>query len=281
MSALPTTTASPYSLTMLGRFRLARGIKPIELPDAIKRVIALLALADGPVERSAVAGRLWPDFSEVRARSNLRTALWRCPEASDVIISTRHHLALSSEVEVDLTHMLDQLAEASRHPEQEPPEECLDALSHDLLAGWDADWLDVVRERTRQRTFRLLDRLVEGRIDEGDPFGAIDLALRFIPLDPFREPTHAGLLRAYIAAGNRSAAVRHYSSFAERLMRELGLAPSEELTAIVRDLLGVPHPPGPRHRGGVGDVRVTHVRRERDEAADAMAARVARGFGER
>ena len=52
-------------------------------------------------------------------------------------------------------------------------------------------------------------------------------------------------------------------------------------TAIVRDLLGVPHPPGPRHRGGVGDVRVTHVRRERDEAADAMAARVARGFGER
>ena len=239
MSAL-TTTIPPYSLTLLGRFRLVRDDRPIELPDAVERVVALLAMADGPLERSAVAGRLWPEVGEMRARSNLRTALWRSPEAQDAIVSTRHQLALSPDVEVDLVHMLDRLAEASRHPEVEPPEDCLEALSRDLLPGWDADWLDVVRERTRQRTFQVLDRLIDGRIEEGDSFGAIDLALRFTPLDPFRERTHASLLRAYVAAGNPAAAVRHYASFARSLAGELGLAPSEELVSIVSELLGVP-----------------------------------------
>lgn len=239
MSALTTVTPL-YSLTLLGRFRLARDHRPIELPDAVERVLVLLALADGPLERSLVAGRLWPDVGEMRARSNLRTALWRSPEAQDVIVATRHRLALSPEVEVDLVRMLDRLAEASRHPKDEPPEDCLDALSRDLLPGWDAAWLDVVRERTRQRTFQVLDRLIDGRIEEGDAFGAIDLSLRFIPLDPFRERTHASLLRAYVAAGNPAAAVRHYSVFARTLGGELGLAPSEELASIVTELLGTP-----------------------------------------
>ena len=42
-----------------------------------RRVMAILALRDGPLLRVFVAGALWPDTVDERAAASLRSALWR------------------------------------------------------------------------------------------------------------------------------------------------------------------------------------------------------------
>ena len=53
--------------------------RPAALPLTSQRVLALLALHDRPLQRTYVAGMLWPDYPEHRSVANLRTALARLP----------------------------------------------------------------------------------------------------------------------------------------------------------------------------------------------------------
>ena len=57
-----------------------------------------------------------------------------------------------------------------------------------------------------------------------------------IKVDPLRESGHAALIRAHLAYGNRSQALRTNATYRETLQNELGIDPSPEFTDLIRDL---------------------------------------------
>jgi DNA-binding SARP family transcriptional activator len=52
-----------------------------------------------------------------------------------------------------------------------------------------------------------------------------------------RESAQRAVVRIHLSNGNFHEAIRTYRAFARRLVRELGIRPSEQMDALVRPLL--------------------------------------------
>jgi DNA-binding SARP family transcriptional activator len=63
--------------------------------------------------------------------------------------------------------------------------------------------------------------------------------------EPLRESPYRLLIETHIAEGNYSEAVQTYQSYRTLLDRELGVAPSPAIRALIRDLFG-PRPAAAR-----------------------------------
>ncbi|WP_250033700.1 hypothetical protein [Paractinoplanes maris] len=116
----------------------------IEVPEGSKRLLVIVALHRGRIERRCAAGALWPIGDDLRASGNLRSALWRLKAAGiDLLAADKWSLKLRDDVAVDV-HLLNDWA--TRLIRDIPTVEDLailpsapDAL--DLLPGWYDDWV--------------------------------------------------------------------------------------------------------------------------------------------
>ncbi len=68
--------------------------------------------------------------------------------------------------------------------------------------------------------------------------GAERSARALIRAAPFRETGYLYLMRALVASGNTAEALRTYDNLRRLLTEELGTAPSTEVQALHRKLLG-------------------------------------------
>jgi DNA-binding SARP family transcriptional activator len=233
------TGGSAFVLRVQGGFRLSDGTGDVALAPSARRLVAYLALQDGPAPRRQAARALWPDTDEERAAAALRTAIWRTQTGGlELIETSRTHLRLAPGVAVDLwrtialaTRVLDPSAELSDGEVQAAA-----FRGGDLLEDWDEPW--IIRERDRVRDLRLhaLEALGErllGRRRHGE---AIEAAHAAIHADPLRESAHRLLVRAQLTAGNQVAALRAYAGWRDVAKRELGCEPSAEMRALVRGL---------------------------------------------
>ncbi|GIH03487.1 hypothetical protein Rhe02_15540 [Rhizocola hellebori] len=97
----------------------------------------------------------------------------------------------------------------------------------------DEDWLCNEAEWFRQLRLHALESLSE-RLTHAGWFGAaVDVAMRAVRVDPFRESAHQTLIQAYLAEGNQLAAQRQYQSYRDILHREMGLQPTDRLTQLL------------------------------------------------
>lgn len=69
-----------------------------------------------------------------------------------------------------------------------------------------------------------------------EPPLAAQLSREVVELEPFRETGWQRLIRALAGGGNRAEALRAYAACKKLLAGELGVAPSPETEAIVREL---------------------------------------------
>jgi len=187
-------------VALLGRFAVSCESRPVDLQASASRLLAYLTLSFGRmVPRSRVAGALWPDLSESRARANLSTVTWRLQTAllthgrSDTVLGRKSDSlgldASTCDVDVEIfkresigpgvhLHTLDGLARAAR---------AVDLYRGDLLEDWDEDWCLLEREQLRHRYTCTLRGLSEGF----ERLHRYDLALRFArkaaEVDPMSE----------------------------------------------------------------------------------------------
>ncbi len=226
---------SDWLVRLLGGFEIESYKGVVDVPLAAQRVVAFLALNRRVARRSSLGALIWPDLDDVRARANLRSALWRLGQVSSLVVATSATVRLADDVVVDLDGIdrtITNLQSGQGNGSLEPA-----ALDLELLPGWDEPWVAFERERLRQRQLHLLDTMIAARLEEGRYGDSIDAAMRALRLDPYRESTHAALLRAHVAGGNRIAALTHFKQFATTMRSELGLSPSVELNKLVRELL--------------------------------------------
>ena len=85
------------------------------------------------------------------------------------------------------------------------------------------DTLD--RERFRQIRLHLLETLCEELLEAGRYAQAIEAGYAAVCGEPLRESAYRALIRAHLAEGNTSEAIRQYERFRELLKRELDLEP--------------------------------------------------------
>jgi DNA-binding SARP family transcriptional activator len=228
--------ALPLRLTLLGGFTLLSETEEISLPMSAQRLVALLALRDRPLSRTYLAGVLWPEYPAQRALADLRTALWRANHSiTSVVVAAGMRLQLRTEIHVDVRTLM---AFGSGTHASSP--ECTGSisgmswfeLSLDLLPDWYDDWLVDDRERVRQLRLHALESLADGLSVQGRHAEAIQAALAAVGLEPLRETAHAVLIRAHLAEGNRSEAVRQFARCRQILAAELGVEPSESLAGL-------------------------------------------------
>jgi DNA-binding SARP family transcriptional activator len=222
-------------VTLLGGFALFCGTRAPNPSLNSQRMIAYLALHDRPQSRSHVAGTLWPESTEERSHSSLRSALWRLNGTEPGLVrSIGAALVLNGSIEVDASRM----ASAARMVTRGPLDvgrlgESMELFTHDLLPEWDDEWVVIDRERLRQLRLHALESLAEQCVRAGRFGDAIEACQLAVGAEALRESAHRTLIRAYLAEGNRASAVRHFELYESLLRAELGLEPSAE----VRDLV--------------------------------------------
>src|SRR5215210_5226722 len=227
-------------------------------------LLAYLAVTRRRHARDALAGLLWPEYNQTRARAALRRTLSSLgvARAAGWLVADRESVDLArDEIWVDVDRFRELLAECRTHghAEGEVCAECLRPLSEavalyrdDFLAGFALrdsaafdDWQFFQSEELRRELAGALERLSFGRGARQEWEQAITHARRWMALDPLHEPAHRWLMQLYAWAGQRSAALRQYRECVRVLEGELGVSPLEETTRIYEAIKENSLPPPP------------------------------------
>lgn len=223
------------ALRLLGGFELRATGRSRLVPPSSQRLLAYLALNEGPLLRCHVAGTLWPDADEVRANASLRSALWRLRRVSStVVVAPGDKLSVSADVSVDVRELIP-LAHRAIGRSVIGDRETIRTLLRmgELLPGWFEDWVLIDRERLRQLRLHALESVCTQLIGAGSFSSAVEIGLAAVAVEPLRESAHVALARAFLAEGNRSEAILDFRRFRELLEGELGIGPSASFARLV------------------------------------------------
>jgi DNA-binding SARP family transcriptional activator len=260
-----------YALSLVLRIRLFGAMtvdcdgEQLAAPSARRAwsLLAYLALAPGPHARSEIAARFWPDVLDSSARASLRSAVWSLRRTlgahADRLCVDRNSIGLDgSELWVDAVAFRE-LLDAGR--EREAVELC----AGELLAGFEDEWALIARDEHRQLLLDALERLAERRAASGDMEGALECSRRAVAVDPLSEDAHRALIARLAATGDLARALIVYSALAERLRRELSVAPSPATRELVSRLRLESAEPTPRPKGVRGSSPLVGRERELEQ----------------
>src|ERR671910_2873019 len=252
------------TITLLGTPRIEHDGVPVEV-DTRKPIAlaAYLAVTGQSQPRDALAGLLWPDYSQSRARAALRRTLssFGKARAEGWLRADRESVGFDDAIWVDVARFHDLLAgcKAHGHPESEVCPDCLPSLTEavalyhdDFMAGFGLrdsvafdDWQFFQSESLRKELAGALERLARGRGAIGEWEAAIAHARRWLAMDTLHEPAHRLLMALYAWSDQRAAALRQYRECVRVLDQELGVTPLEETTQLYRAIQENDLPPRP------------------------------------
>jgi DNA-binding SARP family transcriptional activator len=232
-------TAPLISVRLLAGFELLVDDRGVPIPPNSQRLLAYLALHNGPVTRNTLAAALWPDIPGRRAAACLRSSLWRLVKPPHALVEAGQGLLrIATEVQVDVASVRQYAAELAG-PGQlvlAPPVPVA-WLTADLLPGWTDEWVEAEREWFRELRLRALEVLSERFRVGGDHFHAHETAIAAVRGDPLRESARRRLIELHLADGNPAAAMRQYTAYQSLLRAELGVSPSSEIRLLVQRVL--------------------------------------------
>ncbi|MDQ1713154.1 MAG: hypothetical protein QOE45_2604 [Frankiaceae bacterium] len=226
------------ALRLLNGFSVSHDGEPIDLPSSAERLLAYLAIQDGPVRRFQASSTLWIDATDGHAAASLRSALWRLRQPGHPLVtSTTTHVGLAPDVVVDLTASTLLARTLVAEGVVDLPGDPVAALGEDVLPGWyDDDWVLFCRERWRQLRLHALEALAALLAASGRYGEAVDAAYAAVRVEPLRESAHRALIAVHLAEGNRSEALREFRAYTRMLREELDVTPSPHLMSLVAPL---------------------------------------------
>jgi TolB-like protein/DNA-binding SARP family transcriptional activator len=231
--------SSDIRLNLLGPVRLGNLAGDDFTPKARKTraLLAILALSNGPVQRSRLIDLLWGDRGDEQAKGSLRQALYELRG-----LSARGYLSANREAArigpKKLTTDLSALHTRIEEGDAGGVAESLDDMRLPVLAGLDDltpeldDWLRDERER-------IAAAVIAGSLDIANRSAATSpsvvrrIADQLERLDPLDERVAQLGIRADLAAGDRPAAARRRARSATRLKEHLGVEPSAATQALL------------------------------------------------
>lgn len=230
-------TTEPLAIRLFGPFHVIRGgaVLPPLRSQKGRWLLALLALRLGrEVDRSWLAGTLWPDSDEERAMGSLRRALTdlraalgeqaACIAAPGARTISLEPAGVWVDVAVFDHGVGSQDAGALR--------EAIALYRGPLLEGCAEDWVFLERETRALGLLAALDRLAALRLADGDDREAEALLRRAVAEAPLREGSWRALMGLLAARGDYAAAGDAYRELRLHLGRELGAQPALETSRL-------------------------------------------------
>ncbi|RPI24995.1 MAG: tetratricopeptide repeat protein, partial [Chloroflexota bacterium] len=215
-------------------------------------LLAYLAVTGSRHSRETLAALFWPDYDQSQAFAYLRRTVWELNHAlgEGWIESDRDTVGLTngSEWQLDVSRFLEltnqwKAAVNGSGDAIDLLSEAVSMYRGDFLAGFTLrdspdfdEWQVFQSENLRRRFGEALETLAGGYRERGDLDSAIDVARRWLALDPLNEPAHRELMRLYIKAGQRSAALRQYEECVRILHEELNVSPEPETTELYKQI---------------------------------------------
>ena len=186
--------------------------------------------------REALAGLLWGEMPEAKARRNLTkslSVLRRLLAPFLLIEAQRVGFAPDAAIDLDLTRWTTAVSTPA------PTPDTITLYRGDFLAGFfvkDAlpfeEWQLTQRERLRGIAIDVLENLVKQSNSQRDYVAGIAYGRRLLELDPWRESTHRQLMLMLARQGQHPAALAQYQQCTQLLADELGVEPMAETTAL-------------------------------------------------
>ena len=155
-----------FSLHLLGGFALHHGDRPVDLPPACQRLIALVALKRRPVHRLWLCATLWPHAQTRRAVASLRSAMWRLrPAGAEALLTVDpQYIELGPDVTVDWHRAVDTIEQLLAGDVDAPLVADLLPLlrAGELLDRWAERWVAPERDQYHAMRVGALDALGHG-----------------------------------------------------------------------------------------------------------------------
>jgi DNA-binding SARP family transcriptional activator len=253
------------SVSLLGPFQVALYGQPVTAfeSDKVRALLAYLAVESArPHRRETLAGLLWPESTERRARNSLSHALSdlrrvlrdREAEPSHFITTAQTiQFNVASEYWLDVrafTGMLE-ACDGHAHDTMTQCDPCTERLGK-AVALYEGDFLDgfsladsqafeewelIERERIRRLVTEALLQLSHCH-EARSAFGAaLAYARRLLELDPLSEAGHLRAMRLLALSGQRGTALAQYETCRYVLTEELGIEPEPQTTAVYEQIL--------------------------------------------
>ncbi len=214
---------------------------PMALAEREHALLTAVAMRAEALSRERLTDILWPDLSDAAARNAFHVCLHRLKArlGDDVVVRTRDGYRLRGDVHVDLWEIDRALAalrsdgvsdERSRLALRELYDR-LRASRPTKFADW--EWFEPVERHLREARCEVAQALAKRALDDGRAQDALALCHEMIAYDPCDEPAREIAIRAYLANGDRAAALRHYRQYRDVLNAELQCEPTRTLAALV------------------------------------------------
>ncbi len=235
-------------ISLLGVMRVSHGAEAIEdrLHRSVQGLFAYLVLFRRVHAREVLLNLFWGDYSEVRARKCLNTALWRLrkvlepegvPRGTYLITTSMGKVGFNrqsnycldvAEFEKDVRKALAKPYNVLTAGEALTLENALSLYTGDLLEGFYDDWVLREQERFYSLELRGLAHLLKYYRHHKDYDKAISCGQKILDHDPLREEIHREIMWLRAANRQRTLAIRQYETCCRILDDELSVGPMEE-----------------------------------------------------
>lgn len=208
-------------------------------------LLIYLAMTRQQHSRQALAGLLWSDMPETKARQNLRVTLTRMREPlEEHLIIRRRSLLIDDASDSWLDAKEFESCLVSATPTLNQLQRAADLYRGHFLNDFalrDAplfeEWVRPLQERYRQMAMEAIYRLARHHTEQKQYTPAITYANRLLLLEPWMEEAHRQLMLLLALSGQRSAALTQYESCCAMLMAELGVEPAAATVALYEQIL--------------------------------------------
>jgi DNA-binding SARP family transcriptional activator len=222
--------------------RVVRDGEPVALAEREHALLTAIAIRPVAVSRDRLTDLLWPDLGESAARNAFHVCLHRLKSrlgGDEVVVRTRDGYRLGAGARVDLWEIERTLGalRSDGAPDDKRAAQ-LRELYHRVRAARPArmeawEWFDQTERRLRELRCEIAQALAEHALESGDTQSALALCHEMIAYDPCDEPAREIAIRAYLASGDRAAALRHFRQYRDVLTAELQCEPSAALAQLV------------------------------------------------
>jgi DNA-binding SARP family transcriptional activator/tetratricopeptide (TPR) repeat protein len=239
----PAQASAKYRLRLLGRLALEDGPGLSEGAVARRRSLALLAVlasaGDRGVPRDKLLLYLWPESDTKRARNSLHQTLYaiRRQLGQDAVLAGIPNLQLNP------AYFTCDLWEFEWALARDAVDEAITRYGGPFLDGFTLpdlpefeQWVEEERTRLARRLADALEASAARASREGWHRLAVERWEALTRLDPLSARPALGLMRAYLAAGNRAGALEFARDYEERVRQELGAAPDDSIVVLADQL---------------------------------------------
>ncbi len=255
--------AQPWlSVRCLGTFELYQQGRLVT-PSMFSRrgaltLLKILLIREGrPISRDALTELLWPE-SDPQAAANrlyvlvhaLRQIVEPSPRDKNWLYvrsdGDRYYLDREAQYELDVEEFRKSVSIGNQLERDGSVDEAIRSYERamalyrgDLLEEEPyADWCWAEREDLKEICLALLNKLADHYLKQDSFEESINYYRRALKVDPLRERSHRGLMRALWQAGRRDEALRQYQACQTILRRELDLEPLAETQRLYLRIRG-------------------------------------------